>query len=99
MHNAVVLTQVLDHSMTVSVPDRDGDTNSEPITYSWSGTAGNPLLRVLNNGSAETIAEDVHDFQVTHHTPSSGKEYIEISIQVSSSSHARVESAFALINQ
>lgn len=52
-------------TVTFTVPDRDGDLASETITYSWSGVAGDPLVRTYN-GQSTNILEDVHSFNLTY---------------------------------
>jgi hypothetical protein len=46
-------------ALTFTVPDRTGDGVVETIRYSWSGTAGNPLLYQFNAGAAVTMATNV----------------------------------------
>lgn len=41
------------------VADRDGDQIEETLRYEWSGTAGDPLTRTLNGGSAVNVLRDV----------------------------------------
>ncbi len=56
--------------ITITIPDRDGQSPStETITYSWSGTAGAPLVRTFN-GTSANIATDVHEFLLVGHTRS-----------------------------
>ncbi|MEQ9460553.1 MAG: type II secretion system protein [Phycisphaeraceae bacterium] len=47
-------------------PDRTvpADGLSESVLYLWSGTAGDSLTRVTNNGTTATIAEDVNLFEI-----------------------------------
>ena len=52
-------------SVTITVPDRDGDLAPETITYSWSGAAGDPLVRT-HNGQSRNMAENVHYFDLTY---------------------------------
>jgi prepilin-type N-terminal cleavage/methylation domain-containing protein len=48
------------------VPDRNGDGSAETIRYTWSGTAGDPLTRTYNAGSAVTILSNVQEFQLVY---------------------------------
>lgn len=41
------------------VPDRNADGLPEKLDYNWSGMAGAPLLFVLNDGTAVTLASNV----------------------------------------
>jgi len=50
--------------MVLTLPDRNGDASPETIRYFWSGTAGDPLLRQFNGGSAVPVAEHVQEFQL-----------------------------------
>lgn len=45
--------------LTLVVPDRDNDGDLETIQYSWSGTAGDPLTRAYNGGTAVSVLENV----------------------------------------
>lgn len=53
---------------TLVVPDRDSDGQPETISYSWTGTAGDPLVRQLNGRAATMIAEDVREFSLSYDT-------------------------------
>ena len=51
-------------SITLTVPDRDGQAPSiETIGYSWSGTAGAPLVRTFN-GVASNLLINVNQFSL-----------------------------------
>jgi prepilin-type N-terminal cleavage/methylation domain-containing protein len=54
-------------SVEFTVPDRTGDSVDETIRYSWSGTAGDPLLRTMN-GMAEVIAANITSLEFAHLT-------------------------------
>jgi hypothetical protein len=49
-----------------TVPDRNGDATGEVIRYAWSGTAGTPLTRQYNGGTAVNVAGNVTDFALTY---------------------------------
>jgi prepilin-type N-terminal cleavage/methylation domain-containing protein len=51
-----------------TVPDRTGDGNADTIRFSWTGTKGQPLLRTLNGGTPEPVADDVQSFVLTYET-------------------------------
>ncbi|OYW18936.1 MAG: hypothetical protein B7Z55_09755 [Planctomycetales bacterium 12-60-4] len=62
-------TSVTEHTattLTVVVPDRNGDSTPETIRYRWSGTAGGPLTRQYNGGTQVTIASSVQECQFTY---------------------------------
>ena len=54
------------NSIEFTVPDRDGDEVPETLRYSWGGTAGDPLVRRLNGGSAYVVLQEVHNFSLTY---------------------------------
>jgi prepilin-type N-terminal cleavage/methylation domain-containing protein len=48
------------------VRDRNADGTAEKIRYSWSGVAGDPLLKSINGGSAVTVLDSVNNFNATY---------------------------------
>jgi len=62
------VTESTDNAVTLVVPDRDGDGQSETIRYSWSGTPGDPLMRQYNGSTAAVVATDVHRFNLSYLT-------------------------------
>lgn len=48
------------------VPDRNSDAVAETIRYTWSGTAGAPLTRTYNGGTAVTILSNVKEFALVY---------------------------------
>ncbi|HEX6961996.1 MAG TPA: hypothetical protein VF175_09030 [Lacipirellula sp.] len=52
-------------AITIQVPDRDGDATNDTIRYSWSGTAGDPLMYQFNTETAITLIADVKQFELT----------------------------------
>ncbi len=55
-----------DKSVTFTVPDLTGDGGVDTISYAWSGVAGDPLTRRLNNGPEAILAEGVHLLNFTY---------------------------------
>jgi type II secretory pathway component PulJ len=55
-------------AITVVVPDRNGNGQPETIRYAWSGTAGAPLTRQINGGTATTLAENVYQLNFNYLT-------------------------------
>ncbi len=53
-------------AVTFMVPDRTKDASPDTIRYSWSGTAGEPLTREFNSGTAVNIIADVREFQLDY---------------------------------
>ncbi len=68
VNQALGFSQRTANALTFTVPDRDGDDTPETIHYSWSGTAGDPLLVEYNGSSAETLLDDVHQFDLSYLT-------------------------------
>ncbi len=52
-------------AVTLTVPDRNGDSQADTIRYSWTGTAGDPLLYQYNANTAVTVATNVQQFSVS----------------------------------
>lgn len=46
-------------SLEFTVPDRNSDGFDETLRYSWSGVAGDPLLRQIDGGNAVALVSDV----------------------------------------
>lgn len=65
---AQAVTESTDNAVTLVVPDRDGDGQSETIRYSWSGTPGDPLMRQYNGSPAAVVAGDVYRFNLSYLT-------------------------------
>jgi competence protein ComGC len=63
---ATAITEQTATSITMTVPDRDGDGQPETIRYAWSGVAGDPLTRQYNGGTAATLADNVYQFNLTY---------------------------------
>jgi hypothetical protein len=61
---ATGISELTATAVTLTVPDRDGDSQAETIRYAWSGTPGDPLTYQYNGGAAITIAEDVRSFNL-----------------------------------
>jgi hypothetical protein len=52
-------------AVTFTTPDRDGDGQVETLRYSWSGTAGDPLMYRYNSNAAVALASNVQQFNLT----------------------------------
>lgn len=63
---ASTIVSMTDKLVEFTVPDRTGDNSPETIRYSWSGTAGAPLQRTFNGGSAVNVADNIHEFSLTY---------------------------------
>ena len=67
---ATGFTQRAARAVTFTVADRDGDGSEETIGYSWSNTAGDPLMRQYNGGTAVPVLSDVHHVYLRYITTS-----------------------------
>ncbi len=56
-----------EHSLVLTLPDRDGDGRPETIRYAWSGTVGDPLTRRLNAQPAAAVLQGVTGFDLRYH--------------------------------
>jgi hypothetical protein len=63
---AVSVSQRTATMVEFTVHDRNGDDIPETIRYSWSGSAGAPLIRQYNGGTAENILTDVRQFSLLY---------------------------------
>jgi hypothetical protein len=54
------------HTLEFVVADRDNDGLAERIRYDWSGTAGAPLYKTVNSGTAVAVLASVQNFQLTY---------------------------------
>ncbi len=50
------------------VADRNKDGQPETICYSWTGSAGDPLLRMYNSNASETVIARVQSLSFTYST-------------------------------
>ncbi len=57
-----------------TVADRNGDSRAEVVRYEWSGTAGAPLTRRENGGTALDVLADVRDFSLSYDLETISKE-------------------------
>lgn len=65
---ALTVTERTPTSITFTVADRNGDGAPETIRYAWSGVAGDPLTRTLNNALPAVVAKGVKKFQLGYLT-------------------------------
>jgi hypothetical protein len=65
---ATAITTKTATALTFTVADRTGDAAAETIAYAWSGTAGDPLTRVVNGSTAEPIVPAVQSLAFTYTT-------------------------------
>ncbi len=90
-------------SITFTVADRNADSNPETIQYSWSGVAGQPLTRQYNNGTIDTVLENIYQFDLRYDTQSvSGQPkvtVVHITIRAGADASSRVDASVQLLNQ
>lgn len=75
------------NALTFIVPDRDGDGQTELVSYTWSGVRGEPLYRAFNNAAAVVYLDEVRDFAVTTTTTTSN---LGLSIAISRSRYTSI---------
>ncbi|MDD4889666.1 MAG: hypothetical protein PHU85_07020, partial [Phycisphaerae bacterium] len=63
---ATSFTERTDRAVTMTVPDRTGDSQPETIRYAWSGVAGDPLTRQINGGPVVTIGPACYQFNLSY---------------------------------
>ena len=65
LHVALTVADLGQHNVTITVPDRTGDSAPETIKYTWSGTPGDPITRTFN-GIESLQIDDVYDLSFTY---------------------------------
>lgn len=68
LRQATRITAVSATSITFKVADRDANGVEESITYAWAATAGAPLTRTINGGTAQIILDNVRCLAFTADT-------------------------------
>ena len=86
-----------------TVADRNADSTAETICYSWNGAAGGPLTRRYNNGTIDTVLENIYQFDLRYDTQSvSGQPkvtVVHITIRAGADATSRVDTSVQLLNQ
>lgn len=72
---AIAITERSSNVIAFVVHDRNGDGVPERIRYAWSGTAGDPLTREYNGGSAVEVAKNVSEFALGYYIDTVKEEY------------------------
>jgi hypothetical protein len=62
---ATIILQQTPQILEFVVADRNSDGTAEKIRYEWSGTAGDPLRKTINGGTAVDVLPSVNSFIVT----------------------------------
>ncbi|MEM9915021.1 MAG: prepilin-type N-terminal cleavage/methylation domain-containing protein [Planctomycetota bacterium] len=71
---AVEIPVFSETSVTLHLPDRDGDGHPEVVTYAWAGTPGSfsvaanpaPLTRTENGNAAVVLIDQIQDFNLDY---------------------------------
>ncbi len=63
LQSALTLSELTATSVTMSVPDRDGDDVPETIRYYWTGLGSSPLKQTYN-GTTTNLAANVQSFSL-----------------------------------
>ncbi len=76
LSTATAIISATDRSIEFEVPDRNKDGSPEQISFSWSGTIGDPILMTLN-GQTSTLESGVRALELayrreTRSTPTAG---------------------------
>jgi hypothetical protein len=66
MQTAMGFSERTATAATFSVPDRNGDSFPDTLRYAWGGTPGDPLTLEYNGGAPVTVAENVHQFDLSY---------------------------------
>lgn len=66
LNHAVTLVSQNANSVSFTVSDRNGDGSPETIRYAWGGNVGDSLTREYNSSTAQTILENVQQFDLTY---------------------------------
>jgi hypothetical protein len=67
---ATAIQEIGISTIRFTVPDRNNDAAPETIEYSWDGTAGNGLRRIVNGSVAGNMIDKISDFSVAVQTES-----------------------------
>lgn len=63
---ATAITSGNARSIAFTVPDRNGDSSPDTLSYSWSGTPGDPLLLSFNGGTHAVVVDGVRDLSLSY---------------------------------
>lgn len=55
-------------SVTLHLPDRNGDGQPEVITYAWAGNAGDPLIRTADGSTSLSVLDNIESFALAYTT-------------------------------
>ncbi|MEQ9406109.1 MAG: hypothetical protein RIK87_00220 [Fuerstiella sp.] len=72
LRHAIRFSQRTATAVEFTVPDRTGDQLPDTVSYSWSGTPGDPLMYSFNGATPTAIADDVHQFDLDYISTSLG---------------------------
>ena len=79
VEHALAFKQRTTTALEFTVPDRDEDGRPESLLYSWSGNAGDPLVRSLNGGTTTTLLRDVQELDFVSLTRSASSIDVTVS--------------------
>ena len=65
LQSALTFNELTATTVSMTVPDRNGDSVPETIRYAWSGVTGEPLTQQYNGGTPSTIAAEVQSFSLS----------------------------------
>ncbi len=61
---ATIIFQQTPQILEFVVADRNNDGTAEKIRYEWSGTAGDPLRKTINDGTPVDVLTSIYDFSM-----------------------------------
>jgi hypothetical protein len=62
---ATMIVQQTPQILEFVVTDRNSDGTAEKIRYAWSGSAGDPLYKTIDGGTAVAVLDEVEAFSIT----------------------------------
>ncbi len=97
---ASLVHELSDRVIDVNVADRDSDDHPERIRISWSGVAGAPVIRQVNDDEGIVLMQNVHVWDVDSQALESSEVVsIGVTLQVGASSEGLVRSRIDLPNR
>lgn len=81
LQSAVYVSERSATAIGFTIPDQTGDGYNERIRYSWTGSAGGPLTRQYNGGTAQTLVSNVDVFSLTPSYKSVAESYPSVGVE------------------
>lgn len=96
---ALTITRLDTSEIAVTISDRDGNAASDTVSYAWSGTPGDPLIRTYNGVSSPCVMR-VYSLTIEANTDSVTQRFTRLGITMDAGTtrRATVRSAVTLVN-